>query len=288
MDDLFRSVFRPINPNVVHDDLELGYSLAALSSIQFLTLARDASKHWPRFIQRVERLGSHFKSWSLACYENDSRDGTASLIGAKAAQDSRVRLLSESLGKKKWASCRSPSRGKDMGVYRERLRSFALDGQHRAEFIAVLDVDIDYWFPESFLSAFPASQWHDAVWALGVQVSKRRVCYYDAWATRVFNWGELSNRACVAWMARLWPGSPVEPVLSGFGGGAIYRRDFYERGSYLGDDCEHVNFHRSAKRNDGPVGVIHPNMIFLRNGSHSTLRIIHETAREFASLNSVL
>jgi hypothetical protein len=56
-------------------------------------------------------------------------------------------------------------------------------------------------------------------------------------------------------------GSPPVPVVSAFGGMAIYDSFAYLRGHYDGEkDCEHIAFHRSIAERTGQRFYIDPAM----------------------------
>lgn len=69
--------------------------------------------------------------------------------------------------------------------------------------------------------------------------------HYDAWALRLNSAWDDYTSGMGGWKHQWLPpvGSPPVPVVSAFGGMAIYDTYAYLKGTYSGKDCEHVPFH---------------------------------------------
>ena len=72
---------------------------------------------------------------------------------------------------------------------------------------------------------------------------------YDGWAARQNDWRDRRDEVGFSWFFTNLPpvGSTPIPMLSAFGGLAVYRTEAFLAGGYVGDDCEHVGHHKKMR-----------------------------------------
>lgn len=225
-----------------------GRERMAQRSVVICSLARDAAEELRGLEARIDALAASFREHRLIFFENDSQDDTLELLRAWQHRRPSLELLSERLGAPRWPHVRSPERAEAMAAYRNRTLDRALACAADADFLVVLDADLADFCLDGIAHTVGQDGW-DAVGSNGVQF---RSCdggpvrpeLFDTWALRDAGHpapqphGVLETR-------RYERGSALVPVLSCFGGLAVYRMEAIRSGArYGGPDCEHVVFHR--------------------------------------------
>lgn len=255
-----------------HDEhIELSDSLLSLNEmgrenmsklrVTFLATLRNGGRRLPETLERIELLGSHFKEWTAAIYENDSKDNTPLILVDWARAHPNVIVSCNVLHTKCWKSMRSPDRGTDMAWYRNQCKSLAAGMLQASDTVICLDPDLG---PDFLVNGVCTTYGHwghwDAVFANGIRWDGVWV-QADAWPFRKHNWGPLSFRevkGIVPAPTDLWIS-----VVSAFGGIACYTKEAYQSSRYGGGDCEHVPFHRGMVKQGYDRLFVNPAQIYI-------------------------
>lgn len=233
-------------------DVARGRERMAQSCAVICSLARDAAEELRGLETRLEALAASFREHRLIFVENDSRDDTVTKLRAWQRRDPRLELHSERLGAPRWPHKMSPERAEAMAGYRNRYLDRALEGAADADLLIVVDADLADFCLDGVAHTIGqdiGQQSWDAVGSYGVQFrsvdgGQLRPDLFDTWALR--DLGHPASEPHAALMGRRYQrGSALVPVLSCFGGLAVYRMEAIRSGArYGGPDCEHATFHR--------------------------------------------
>jgi hypothetical protein len=209
-------------------------------------LVRDAAADLPRVAPQLERIGAAFGDHRILLYENDSADGTVAWLDAWAGRDPRVGFVSERLGRPRHPPVRDTDRMVDLADYRSRLQAAVLDRFGGFDHVVVVDTDLLGYDADGVAHGFGQDGW-DALAAKGVSwlAGDDFVCP-DAFAFRFPGQPDFDRpeRALDFVPPR---GAPLVPVLSAFGGMALYPTPVFAAGRYGSEDCEHAVFHASLR-----------------------------------------
>jgi hypothetical protein len=216
-------------------------------------LARDLEWILPKTLQRLQRLGEMFADYRIVIYENDSKDRSRLILEHFQKQNSRVHLLSDSLGDPPNQSIRCLRRADRMAKYRNRYREYVAEKFADFDFTIVADLDLPGgWSENGIAHTFGHSEW-DFVGSNGLIKKKylvgEKLLQFDAWALRKDgSYEALTTREVnyLRWKLDLG----LIPVYSCFGGLGIYRMPAMLSCADAGGDCEHVPLHREM-RNQG-------------------------------------
>lgn len=223
------------------------------ASITFGGLTRDSEDYLSESLTCLRTLGSHFSSYRIVLYENDSEDNTVGVLEREG-----VEFISEKFS--------APSYGMGglakMAYFRKRLQEKIVEKP--ADFVAIFDLDILGLNYDGFFSCFAHQGW-GAMFALGkcVRYPHTDLLFYDYFAHRE-NGEETYDPNYNFKYQKLEGGLPFE-VDSSFGGIAVYTGLAYGWGSYNlenGKVCEHVPFHASL-RAAGFKLYLNPEMVVL-------------------------
>jgi hypothetical protein len=241
---------------------ELGRRRMSTLRVVFCALARDVTEYLPRTMANIERMGALFADYRVVVFENDSADDTLRQLQSWQAGNDRVHVLSERLGNPRWPPVRDLERMRQLACYRNRCRELAI--QHFAHFdhVITLDSDLLGWSHDGLANTFGHADW-DVVASLGLCRWKGRDIFYDCWAFRAVD-HPLPHIDVVPVKAMVFPrGTPLIPVLSCFGGLAVYRMEAYRAADYDGTDCEHVALHNKMRLAGFGRIFLNPSMIAL-------------------------
>lgn len=224
----------------------VGHERIASASVVWCGLARELGDEVEAALARIEASVAAFADHRIFLYENDSKDATPERLRAWADANPRVRVVCEQLDRPRWPSIRSMERTAQMAEYRERVQREILPwitGPDAADYVIVADPDLHGWSDDGIAHSFGHSDW-DAMASNGLSHERGRPNFYDGWAFRTHSHPDAFPGGSLVDM--LHPrGAPLVPVLSAFGGLAIYRAEAFRAGKYAGGDCEHVQFHKS-------------------------------------------
>jgi hypothetical protein len=240
--------------------LACGRERMADTRIVLCGLARDAAASLRLNLARLERIGSLCADHRIVIFENDSRDGTSALLAEAARRDPRIRVVSETLGRRRWPAVKDLQRASEMADYRNRLQDVVLDAFADFDHVIVADLDLEGWSYDGLANGFGHDDW-DVITSQGICFRRGRPTFYDGWAFRTHDEGPFRRYAL---RTMVFPrGTPPVSVRSAFSGLAIYRMAAFAAGRYGGGDCEHVVFHDSLARAGYGRVLLNPSMLSL-------------------------
>lgn len=234
-----------------------GRAMAAESSVAFVAICRNAMPWLPNTLRLVEQTGAMFREWSAFIYENDSFDGTKDALAAWHDGNQKYCRIGDN-GRPHLNFTTDPIRTHALAEYRAVCQEFV---RRRGPVDYVIVFDTDPWGGWSIdgvahsvshlatdhdwygLAAYSWCEWGKPIFA------QPTPSHYDAFAARKNHWQQRDQLWFHVWHPPV--GSPPVEFNSAFGQLAIYRAGSYLAGTYTGEDCEHVCFHRSIYR-EGP------------------------------------
>lgn len=240
--------------------VEDGASRLKHAAVAFVGLARNCAGPLAANLDRVERLGSHCKSWKLHIESNDCNDSTVDVLAAFCRRHRQATFHYQMLGRPHFGAEFAGRRTVALAEYRTTCQRWVRACAADCDYVVVIDWDSwGGWNHDGVLNGFGwlvelqgaygmasvslfQHDWGDGpTWAHYDLWALRGVgqpgCYFDTYRNGYGGFG-------YTWVPPV--GSQPAVVASAFGGMAIYRTDAYLRGTYDGEsDCEHVTFHRS-------------------------------------------
>ncbi len=238
-----------------------GRERMARTRVVIAGLARDVAATLATTIEQIESTGEMFLDYAVAIYENDSEDGTLVMLREWSECNPRVTILSENLERPRWGSVTDRRRTDDLAYYRNRLHDLICAQFPEFDAVIILDMDLQSWSRDGLADTFAWEDW-DVMGSNGITLWQGRPVYLDAWAMRALGHPEAHVHKYVNF-AILPRGVPLQPVLSCFGGLAVYAMDAFKKGVYDGADCEHVTFHESLRKAGHARIFLNPSMILL-------------------------
>ncbi len=222
-------------------------------------LARDLGATLPATIAQLEQTGALFADYAVVVYENDSDDDTLAQLKAWSERNPRVTILSETLENPRWSSVKDPRRTRDLAYYRSQVQGRISRDFRHFDAALIVDLDLSGWSADGLAHTFGADDW-DAVGSNGISLFHNRAMYLDGWALRAL--GHPGTHPSTHVNSAVLPrGAPLQPVLSCFGGLALYAMPAFAAGRYDGSDCEHVTFHESLRQAGFPRIFLNPSQI---------------------------
>jgi hypothetical protein len=147
-----------------------------------------------------------------------------------------------------------------MAHYRNQNTKLMLTTGDPTDYVLVLDLDIGQYSRAGL--AHSLSHEFDVMGSNGLYLSKGQYIQNDVWAWR--RPGDPTPLTLRDVHPIVPPvGAPLIPLLSCFGGMALYRYAAYTSAVYMGGDCEHVPFHRSLVAQGYDRIFLNPSQIVL-------------------------
>jgi hypothetical protein len=235
--------------------------------IVFAGTAKNVDRYIGRVLKHIDNCGSHFKSYAVVIYENDSTDCTKQVMEAQKKNNYHYLYESNVPGK----------RTEVLAHGRNSILDKVLE--LNPKYTVMLDLD-DVNFSGRFVSnietCFAYKDWD-------VLTGNQAGVYYDVWALRLKG---VMETDCWRQMRLLdkqqqqkfenfikygvhFCGPGLIPVDSAFGGIAIYKTKALRGCRYNGlysdgaPKCEHVDLHEAIRKNGGKIFI---NTAFLNDG----------------------
>lgn len=252
-------VLLPPDPEFVdgyHARIAAGRLFAARSAVAMVAICRNAMPWLDRTLQLVEQTGRMFGRWEAFIYENDSTDGTKEALAEWADGKTRQASLNVN-GRPHLNHTIEEERTWALAEYRTACQAWVRAGRH-FDWVIVFDTDPwGGWSVDGVANSIgwladPASPHYGGAamasysWAEARQPSGPMAIHYDAFAARMNHWQRRDQNWFHLWHPPV--GSTPVPFRSAFGQLAVYKARDYLAGTYTGEDCEHVTFHRSIGR----------------------------------------
>jgi hypothetical protein len=249
-------VLLPPDPEFAEDYAEkvaFGRECAARSRIAFVAICRNAMPFLPQTLELLERTGAMFREWSAFIYENDSADETKDVLAAWADGQQRQASINTN-GRPHLNGTIEPVRTHALAEYRAECQRWVRDGEP-VDYVCVFDSDAwGGWSVDGVATSIAYMAWDHSWYGLAsyswAEVSTPAgpmPIHYDAFAGRLAGWQRRDQKWFHHWHPQI--GSPPIEFNSAFGQLCVYRAERYLQGTYTGEDCEHVTFHRSIARN---------------------------------------
>jgi hypothetical protein len=267
----------------------VGYARMQTQRVVIAGLARNIADILPATRARIERLAENFSDHRILIYENDSTDSTAADLSRWAEEDSRMHLLSESLGHPVNRPERCLKRAERMARYRQNCQDEILNRWSDFDQVILIDTDlVGGWSYDGIAHSYGYNTW-DFVGSCGIiykrlGLSLNHPAHYDAWAYREdANFTPLSARYINRLKFRR--GDPMLPLYSCFGGLGLYNMPAYQSGRYDGDDIEHVGFHRTMRERGFGQSFMNPSQVVVYGRKHRKLDpVVHQIYSALARL----
>ncbi len=228
--------------------VRVGREIAAERTVTLVAICRNAMPWLPQTLGFVEETGAMFRSWSAFIFENDSEDETKDVLAAWT--DGTQRQVSLNVNHRPHLSHTiATERTVALAEYRTQCQWWVRHGEP-CDYVVVFDSDAWGGWSVDGVATSIAHMENDESWYGLASYSwaehSGHAIHYDAFAARQNHW----RRRDQTWFHHWHPpvGSPPVEMRSAFGQLAVYDAREYLRGTYGGDDCEHVVLHRSIQR----------------------------------------
>ena len=268
--------------------VKLGYEKAKTMRVVFSFLARNSAYHVENMKKKIEKLGGYFKDYHVLIFENDSNDGTRSLLKAWSSENSHITVLDCcKLGncecKLDWKKAthdgvHSKSRIDKMRTMRELLLDHLKNNYANWDYSIVMDFDLGgSIFIDGILTCFAHDDKFDVMFGSGLTSFPgffNKPMLYDGWAYLADN-DKLDSidkeniiRDFFYQNNRLFD-CPIRFKLkkakSGFNGIAVYKISSILNASYIDSisksNCEHIDLHLQMIQNGFSKIYYNPCMI---------------------------
>lgn len=220
---------------------------------------RDCESFFENSISKIERIADCFLESCIVFYENGSSDNSKQKLMRYCEVNKNAILLTEDYDISQFPRTVRLARGRNICL--------SVSRKIKPKFYIVSDFDsvIENLKVRSFLTIFnQAFEW-DGLFA------NQKGIYYDLWALRTYDdWMEydcweacdwLSKRIAVTNHYRNVPKEEIIPVISAFGGLAIYKQQSLKNCFYYGykngrECCEHVHLHKQMVNNNKKLFIL--------------------------------
>lgn len=246
--------------------VERGYRRLKTQKILFCGLARDTATTVGSLLQQLQELAGVASRLQCVVYENDSADGTPDLLNQLAADHEWLTVLSEKRNETRWPKRRLPERTIAVAKYRNNYWDYVKVTHADYDTVVVLDFDVQVLEPMGLLHTLGCDGW-DAVGSFGLQAvpdwqAPLRFRNVDGWAWRDLHHAQAHPHGDSRVQYRpVRRGGTLMPVLSAFGGMAVYRMPVFLAAPYRGGECEHALFHADQRSKGHARFYVNPNQI---------------------------
>mgnify|MGYP003333604270 FL=1 len=256
-----------------------GQEELAAASVAFVGLARNCAPHLAANLERLRTLAEGCREWRLHIETNDNADDTDQVLVDFCDAHRQATFTSQRLDREQFTAEFAGRRTEALAEYRTACQRWVREHARYADFVVIIDFDAwGGWSHAGFLHGLGTlAATADAVgmasvsliqypqMAMGEDQKPGLVVgwvHYDAWALRLNSSFDDYTVGIGGWKHQWLPpvGSPPVPVVSAFGGMAIYDTWAYLKGTYSGEDCEHVGFHRTMAERTGGRLYLDPSM----------------------------
>lgn len=247
---------------------ERGVDVWRDADVAFVGLARNCDKWLGDNLARLTQLCEGVGSWRLHVRTNDNTDQTVAVLREFCEEYPQASYDNQTLGRQQFGAEFAGRRTQALAEYRTACQSWVLDNSLRSSLVVVIDFDMrGGWSHAGFLHGVGALATNENAYGMAsVSLMEYQTpgqwLHYDCWAARLNSSFDDYTAGMGGWKHLWMPpvGSPPIPVVSAFGGMAIYETGAYLAGVYDGRDCEHVPFHESIAKKTGKSLYLDPAM----------------------------
>jgi len=249
------------------------------------SIVRNVGKQLAKNIPQIEKLMSHFDSYEIIIFENDSIDNTKEILNKWAISNKNVTFLSEdnktiTIPNKLLNNVNpfySRFRISKMCTYRNKYLEYLENNNYNADYIIIIDLDIPQINVEAIYNAITNKHPWDFIASNSYFFNKNlQKVYYDSYALTPLGQESIpqtenSIETNQTAFSNIKPGMPLFPVYSAFGGIGIYKSETLYKLRYTcieNDDprvevkCEHFGLHHQIHNNGFNKFFIDPNLRF--------------------------
>jgi hypothetical protein len=267
-------------------------------TIIFCSIVRDCYKNLNRNIPVIEKIGSHFKDYSIIVFENNSKDNTKDALEKWERCNKNVKVFCNNFDESKYKNIplfkeypiwHSRRRIQKMTDYRNLYMDYIQSNNLQADYVCITDLDVAGIDVGGVLSSFELPQKWDAVTASGYSrniMGQKR--FHDTYAFIEDGLLEakqsrneiLKNRFRLNFLKK---GLPLLRVSSSYGGLGIYKFEAIKNLRYRIIEnnfqevevlSEHISLHKQMIENGFDKIYINPNMII--EYEHLNLQLIFQ------------
>jgi hypothetical protein len=251
-----------------------GLAVLGRSKVAFVGRARNCEAALRANFKNLESTVENCREWVLHVETNDNTDGTEAALEDFCRRHRQASFRTRTLGRQQFSTEFAGRRTEAMAEYREDCRKWVAD--HAADADLVVVTDFDAWGGWMLPGLACGIGWLDflkdqAYGMASVSLFQHRFggpgsepgwAHYDCWALRLNEYWDDYAAGVGGWKYAWLPpvGSKPIPVCSAFGGQAVYFARDYLKGTYSGEDCEHVTFHRRIHKETGRALLLCPSM----------------------------
>ena len=259
--------------------VEIGESQFADASVAFVGLARNCDRWLADNLARLQLLTAKCREWRLHIETNDNADATDQVLADFCREFRQATFTSQRLGRKQYTTEFAGRRTEALAEYRTACQQWVRENARYADYVVVIDWDAwGGWSHSGFMHGLgrllmtpdaagmaSVSLIEHQQFAIGQDQVPRQTnswIHYDCWSLRLNCAWDDYTAGLGGWKHAWIPpvASPPVPVVSAFGGLAIYDTYAFLKGTYDGSDCEHVGFHRTMTERTGLRMYLDPAM----------------------------
>jgi hypothetical protein len=250
--------------------VEIGESELADASVVFVGLARNCDSWLADNLGRLQMLAAKCREWRLHIETNDNTDATDQVLMDFCREFHQATFSSQRLDRKQYTTEFAGRRTEALAEYRTACQTWVRENARHADYVVAIDFDSwGGWSHSGFMHGLGRLlMTQDAAGMASVSLIEHPTLtmgedkqptltkawtHYDAWCLRLNSSFDDYTAGLGGWKHQWIPpvGSPPVPVVSAFGGMAIYDTYAYLKGTYHGSDCEHVPFHQTMAERTG-------------------------------------
>ena len=254
-----------------------GTNVLSQSAVAIVGLARNCGRSLPANLHRASMISKASRESRMMIFENDSVDDTKKILAKyEAGSEGLVKCELNDFGRKQRASEMAGPRTVELAEYRTSCQEWVRQNCQGYEYTVVIDWDAwGGWIHSGAMTGFSYLATEQQAFAMASVslleqespvlgdnkiVVQHQWMHYDCWALRLNAYWDDYSAGVGGWKHNWIPlvGSQPIRVCSAFGGFAVYKTQDYLRGTYSGQDCEHVTFHRSIQDATGSGLYLNP------------------------------
>lgn len=256
-----------------------GSNVLESASIAIVGLARNCGSRLAANLVRLSALTRGVSDWRCLICENDSTDDTKEI--AKSFVESscgHATAITRDFGRKHRPNEFAGPRTQELAEYRAECQEWVRQTCSHSDYTIVIDWDAwGGWVLSGAMTAFSYLATEEGAFGMAsVSLMEHPILqydhanqslkkssqwiHYDCWALRLNSYWDDYQSGAGGWKHNWFPpvGSAPVRVCSAFGGFAVYKTADFLRGTYSGQDCEHVTFHRSIQEATGRGLYLNP------------------------------
>lgn len=288
---------------------ETGIAKIQSQNIAICSIVRDCEFNLQKNITVINTLASHFKDFRIIVFENDSIDGTKTILRDWSKKSNKILIECEdydAITIPKYLSISvnkyfSKYRISKMIEYRNRYLDKLENLNFVPDYVLIVDLDVSKISLEGVVHSFGLHEKWDVITANGFSYSprlKRR--YHDSYAcveegAEALPQTENSIRSVSKKLGSLSKKDELKPVYSAYGGLAIYRYEAIRNLRYRlmkNNDrrvevrCEHFSLCHDIRKNGYDRIVINPAMAlkYQTVSLRLIVKVINERLIKFISI----